>query len=151
MGLGQGASLNGFVPFSAKARGIKIFRQQPLIRIPPASSISLAAAFRCIPISAPVSTRESIGIPYIVVGASQPVIGVNFTAYGDESDPGPMPIPSDAPIEGYPESQRRSACAGARQQQLLALRTLQRHRPPATEWNAGSAAVWDLTANEQRP
>ena len=27
---------------------------------------------------------------------------INCTTYGDESDPGPMPIPKNAPIEGYP-------------------------------------------------
>ena len=38
------------------------------------------------------------GIPYITVGASQPTVPINFTAYGDESDPGPYPVPLNAPI-----------------------------------------------------
>ncbi|WP_462222047.1 hypothetical protein [Ferruginibacter sp.] len=41
-----------------------------------------------------------IGIPYIVVCGNQPKIPINFTDYGDESDPGPYPIPLSAPIEG---------------------------------------------------
>ena len=43
-----------------------------------------------------------IGIPYLVVGAQQGPVPIDFTAYGDESDPGPMPIPLSAEIEGYP-------------------------------------------------
>lgn len=45
-----------------------------------------------------------IGIPYVEVDADQPDVTVVFTAYGDESDPGPYPVPSDAPIEGGPSS-----------------------------------------------
>jgi hypothetical protein len=40
-----------------------------------------------------------IGIPYAVVPASQPRVPVRF-AYAGESDPGPYPIPADAPVEG---------------------------------------------------
>jgi len=40
------------------------------------------------------------GIPYVVVNGSQPKVPINFIDYGDESDPGPYPIPPDAPIEG---------------------------------------------------
>ncbi|MBV8195681.1 MAG: hypothetical protein JOY80_09150, partial [Candidatus Dormibacteraeota bacterium] len=41
----------------------------------------------------------SYGIPYVVVPGSQPFVPITFTAYGDESDPGPYPIPPNAPIE----------------------------------------------------
>jgi len=40
-----------------------------------------------------------IGIPYCTVPGSQPLVPVSFY-YADESDPGPYPIPPDAPIEG---------------------------------------------------
>jgi hypothetical protein len=40
------------------------------------------------------------GIPYITVPGTQAPVGVDFTAYGDESDPGPYPIPLAAPVEG---------------------------------------------------
>ena len=36
----------------------------------------------------------------MVVPASQPLVPITYTAYGDESDPGPFPIPLNAPIEG---------------------------------------------------
>ncbi|MFX8512381.1 hypothetical protein ABTM04_21125, partial [Acinetobacter baumannii] len=43
-----------------------------------------------------------IGIPYVVVSGSQPRVPVRFD-YTDESDPGPYPIPANAPIEGGPQ------------------------------------------------
>eukprot|EP01035_Chromulina_nebulosa_P067291 gene67291-92180_t len=53
-----------------------------------------------------------IGIPYIVVPKDQPKADVIFKGFGDEpdafpdeSDPGPYPIPADAPIEGGIDSQ----------------------------------------------
>ena len=49
------------------------------------------------------SVAAPIGIPYIVVGKDQPKVPVQFL-YADESDPGPYPIPPNAPIEGGPKS-----------------------------------------------
>ena len=40
------------------------------------------------------------GIPYITVPGTQPLVPVDFDDYGDESDPGPYPIPLAAPVEG---------------------------------------------------
>jgi hypothetical protein len=45
-----------------------------------------------------------IGIPYTVVGPDQALVPVEFE-YADESDPGPYPIPADAPIEGGPNGE----------------------------------------------
>src|SRR5712671_5734344 len=36
------------------------------------------------------------GIPYVVVAGTQPRVNINYTAYGDESDPGPYPVPPGA-------------------------------------------------------
>ena len=41
-----------------------------------------------------------IGIPYIIVSEAQPMVRVDFTSYATNSDPGPYPIPQNAPIEG---------------------------------------------------
>lgn len=46
---------------------------------------------------------DPIGIPYVVVPATQPRVNVAFQ-YADESDPGPYPIPPNPPIEGGPNS-----------------------------------------------
>ena len=45
-------------------------------------------------------TNPSYGIPYTIVPASQPKVPIKFTKYGSESDPGPYPVPPNAPIEG---------------------------------------------------
>lgn len=44
-------------------------------------------------------SNPEYGIPYVVVDASTAKVPVTFD-YADESDPGPYPIPPDAPIEG---------------------------------------------------
>lgn len=48
---------------------------------------------------------DNYGIPFITVTGSQPLVPIvpdpNF-GYSDESDPGPCPIPPNAPIEDGP-------------------------------------------------
>ena len=39
------------------------------------------------------------GIPYVIVPGSQALVPITYNLYGDESDPGPFPIPLNAPIE----------------------------------------------------
>src|SRR5437868_6764858 len=43
-----------------------------------------------------------MGIPYVVVDGKQKKVPVSFQ-YLEQSDPGPYPIPPDAPIEGGPK------------------------------------------------
>ena len=92
-----------------------------------------------------------MGIPYTVVDSSQSMIPITYTAYGSESDSGPMPIPLSAPIEGYPNP-------GSGDRHVLVIDTatcflyeLYSSYPQSSSWNAGSGAVWDLLSNEQRP
>ncbi|MGQ0826525.1 MAG: hypothetical protein ACT4OX_16105 [Actinomycetota bacterium] len=44
------------------------------------------------------------GIPFVTVGEGEAPRPVNWTAYGDESDAGPYPIPPEAPVEGGADS-----------------------------------------------
>ncbi len=44
-------------------------------------------------------SNPDYGIPYVVVPGVQPRVPIGFTQYGDESDPGPYPIPPHAPVE----------------------------------------------------
>jgi len=44
-------------------------------------------------------SNATYGIPYITVPGTQPRVPISFT-YASESDPGPYPFPSNAPIEG---------------------------------------------------
>ena len=52
----------------------------------------------------PPNSTSPIGIPYVEVPGDQSLVEVTWTAYGNESDPGPYPIPPDAPIEGGPDA-----------------------------------------------
>ncbi|MCB9867175.1 MAG: hypothetical protein H6816_11150 [Phycisphaerales bacterium] len=90
-----------------------------------------------------------IGIPYVVVGADQPKVPVSFY-YADESDPGPYPIPADAPIEGGADADgdRHILVVDADNRMLYELYDA---RPDGAGWSAGSGAVFDLASNALRP
>jgi len=90
------------------------------------------------------------GIPFMVVPATQPKVRINFTAYGDESDPGPYPIPGNAPVEGG------SASTGDRhvlvlQQGTCHLYELGRAFWRGTYWDADVGVNWNLKSNALRP
>jgi hypothetical protein len=76
---------------------------------------------------------------------------INYTAYGAESDPGPMPIPLTAPIEGYPNPGSGDRHVLVLDRANCFLYELYSSYPQSTQWNAGSGAVWDLLSDEQRP
>jgi hypothetical protein len=90
-----------------------------------------------------------IGMPFTVVPASQPKVPVHFT-YAGESDPGPYPIPADAPIEGGAQA------SGDRHVLVVQAGTCRLYElfdahPDGQGWQAGSGAVYDLRANRLRP
>ena len=91
-------------------------------------------------------SNPEYGIPYIVVPASQPVMPVNFTDYGDESDPGPYPVPLNAPVEAGGDRH-----VLALQQESCRLYEMYNARPSGGGWDASSGAVWDLRSNALRP
>jgi hypothetical protein len=91
-----------------------------------------------------------LGIPYLVV-SDQEEVPIVYTAYGDESDPGPMPIPEDSPVEGGPSSDgdRHTLVIDA---STCTLYELYRAFPQADgSWEADSGTTWDLTMNEYHP
>jgi hypothetical protein len=92
------------------------------------------------------------GIPYIVVSGSQPPARVNLTSYASESDPGPYPIPRDAPIEGGPNSEgdRHVIVIDRDKWKLFELFSV-RPNPIGTIWTAAAGAIFDLKSNALRP
>jgi len=154
MSVGQGASLNGFVPFPSSNLWNTDISSAP---VDPnsdniinfiGSTVTLHPDF-----GAGTFQRQTIGIPYQVVDtATQAMVNVTLGLYADESDPGPMPIPSNALIEGYPKPGNgdrhvltldRGGCW------LYELYHASQSRKGA--WSADSSAIWDMTINEQRP
>ena len=92
-----------------------------------------------------------IGIPFVKVPAGQAMVDINFTAYGDESDPGPYPVPTNAPVEGGPEADGDRHVL-VLQESTCTLYELYRAFPNADgSWDAESAAVYDLRSNALRP
>jgi hypothetical protein len=89
------------------------------------------------------------GIPYVVVGKDQPQVPVQFE-YADESDPGPYPIPADAPIEGGENAKgdRHILVVDYPARKLYEIFSAYRQ---GKGWKAGSGAVFDLTSNSLRP
>lgn len=90
------------------------------------------------------------GIPYVFVHGSTQLVNIYFTAYGDESDPGPYPVPDDAPVEGGDN--------GTGDRHVIVIDTdnkmlyeLYRAFRVADGWEADSGAKWDLTSNDVRP
>jgi hypothetical protein len=153
MSIGQGASLNGFRPFPANNAWNQDVSNAA---IDPNS----AAILNFIGLNVAVHPDfgagfyqgNSIGIPYTVVGGQQAFVDVQFNAYGSESDPGPMPIPPNAPIEGYPNpgtGDRHVLVLDNNNCWLYELYSASINSDGT--WNAGSAAVWDLLNTGQRP
>jgi hypothetical protein len=91
------------------------------------------------------------GIPYTVVRGTQKLVPITFY-YADESDPGPYPIPRNAPIEG--------GSSGTGDRHILTL-DIDNHRlyevydarynSKRKRWEAGSGAIWDLNTTSIRP
>ncbi|MGA8143995.1 MAG: IPT/TIG domain-containing protein [Candidatus Acidiferrales bacterium] len=150
---GQGGSLNGFLPFPADNLWNKDISSAPVDANSTAlinfigGSVMMHADF-----GSGLYQGSSIGIPYVIVDSTQAFVNINFTDFGDESDPGPMPVPANAPIEGYPNP-------GTGDRHVLVLDNsncwlYELYNASAASggaWNAGSAAVWDLQNNERRP
>jgi hypothetical protein len=91
-----------------------------------------------------------IGIPYLVVTSAQPLIPVVYTDYGDESDPGPFPIPLTAPIEGGSSaSGDRHVITVDKDRKILC--ELFYSFPKTDHWEASSGAKFDLTINDDHP
>ena len=91
-------------------------------------------------------SNPSYGIPYVVVPASQPFVPITFTAYGSESDPGPYPVPLNAPVEQGSDAHVLVADSGN-----CHLYELYNAHQQGNGWDADSGAIFDLHSNALRP
>jgi hypothetical protein len=91
-----------------------------------------------------------IGIPYVVVDASQPKVSVTFD-YDDESDAGPYPIPPDAPIEGGADSDGDRHILILESTNCVLYELFAAYPQGDGTWRAGSGAIYVLTSNALRP
>ena len=86
------------------------------------------------------------GIPFTVVPRDQPLAPIRFTAYGDESDPGPYPVPLDARVEGGGDRHVLVV-----QQGTCRLYELFAAQHSGNGWDADAGAVFDLRSDRLRP
>ena len=91
-------------------------------------------------------SNPEYGIPYVVVPSSQPLVQVRYTDYGDQSDPGPFPIPGDAPVEAGGDRHVLVVQSGT-----FRLYELFNARRSDSGWEASSGATFDLRSNALRP
>ena len=94
------------------------------------------------------------GIPYIVISGEQTkkFAAVSFE-YANESDPGPYPIPPDAPIEGGPGSDGDRHVLVIDKDNWKLYELFSAHPQGDAEnrkWKAGSGAIFDLATGTDR-
>ncbi|MFS8071099.1 MAG: hypothetical protein ACMG6S_32420, partial [Byssovorax sp.] len=124
-------------------------------------------------IGANVALAWNLDMNFVLVPSSQRPVAVAVNGYAHESDPGPFPIPGNAPIEGWPLHESNGG--GSIPSDLLSsLATIQREGEgdrhlivvdPARRrlvellgarlgdlgWQASQSSVFDLSSNALRP
>jgi hypothetical protein len=150
--LGPNASLGGRRPFPADNPWNRDVSGDP---VDPASQTLLASCGGLDrglhPDFGTVWNGAPNGIPYVVVAGTQGKVPVTFD-YADESDPGPYPVPPNAPIEGGPggDGDRHVLVIDRDAWKLYELYDAHPVNGGAS-WTAGSGAVFDLNSNALRP
>jgi hypothetical protein len=95
-----------------------------------------------------------IGIPFVVVCGTQKKVSIVFRAnsydgnYGDESDPGPYPVPLNAPIEGNGQGDSHVLVVDKDNDMLYELYNASVN---GDHWEASSGAVFNLASDALRP
>ncbi|MGV3719333.1 MAG: hypothetical protein ACO1SX_00365 [Actinomycetota bacterium] len=147
--LGVNASLHGRRPFPDDNPWNRRIDAEP---VDPNSETLINSIGREKPLRADFGANwkgAPFGIPYVVAAGDTPKVPINFQ-YADESDPGPYPIPPNAPIEGGPGSQgdRHILVVDRDHWRLYELFSA---FPASRGYRAGSGAIFDLSSNKQRP
>ncbi len=149
-GLGPGASLNGLRPFPSDNPWNTEIADAP---VDPNSDVLIASCgIRNLhPDFGTTWNGAPNGIPHIVVDGDQPRVPVSFD-YADESDPGPYPIPADAPIEGGPGGTGDRHVIVVDRDNWILYELFDAHPlDGGARWRAGSGAIFDLNSNQLRP
>src|SRR3982751_3518382 len=149
--LGIGASLNGARPFPATNPWNQDISHLPVHPNSVNLIGSIGASAGLHPDFGTFWQGSPIGIPYVVVSGNQQKVPISFTSWPGESDPGPYPIPSNAPIEGGSNS------SGDRHVLVIDRDNWKLYETFSTypvnngaSWNAASGATWNLNSNSLR-
>jgi hypothetical protein len=116
--------------------------------------------------------RYNPDMNFVIVPPGQKKVPVKLTAYPDESDKGPFPVPDSAPIEGWPafykrdpgrkalsfEDVQRNKLGNDDDRHMIVLDPTNRvvhefftAKKTDAGWEAGCAATFDLKSNKLRP
>jgi hypothetical protein len=152
MTVGQLTSLNGFIPFPSSSLWNTDISSAP---VDPNSANYINFIGSTVTLHPDFGSGEfhsqTIGIPYQIVAGTQAKVPVTLGAFASESDPGPEPIPSNALIEGYPKPGNGDRHVLVLEKDGCWLYELFHGALKSGKWSADSAAIWDMTINEQRP
>lgn len=151
--LGEGAALGGILPFPEDNAWNQRIDDLP---VDPLSDVIINTIGRERNIHPDFGSGlwngAPIGIPYVVVSGDQKRYPIRYTAYGDESDPGPYPVPTSAPIEGDPnvDGDRHVIVVD---RDNWTLYELFRAFPVAggLVWKAESGAIFNMKEHPSRP
>ena len=123
-------------------------------------------------IGASKALQYNLDMNFIIVPADQKRVEVKILDYPDESDPGPFPLPDEAPIENWPLTRNENTKALPRPGQTLEQFQREamgdRHiilvdpgngkfhefwqaKRTDAGWQASNAATWDLRTGAYRP
>ncbi len=91
------------------------------------------------------------GIPYVVVSGTQQKVNIGPIEYASESDPGPYPIPANAPVEGGAQSDGDRHVLALDRDNWVLYELFYAFPNGDGSWRAGSAAKFDLNSNALRP
>lgn len=154
--LGQGASLNGAVPFPADNPWNRDVSNDPVDPNSDRIIASIGLDRGLHPDFGRGTYAGSIlGIPYFIVSGGRPKVKIKYKAYGDQSDKGPFPIPPKALIEGYKpngkpfDGDRHLIVVDRDNDRLYEL--YRAFKRDDGGWNADSGAVFHLDSNDVRP
>jgi len=150
--LGPGADLQGFLPFPADNPWNQDISGAP-VDADSGNIIAFIGANGGLKTDFGSGTWDGapIGIPYLVVPSSQAMAPIQYTAYGDESDPGPMPVPGAAPVEGGADATGDRHVLVLDRDNCLLYELYRAFPQPGGGWAADSGTVWDLQSNGLRP
>lgn len=148
---GIGASLNGRRIFPADNPWNQDISKLPVDPNSEALIASIGASKPLHPDFGTVYNGAPNGIPYIVITGAETSRKAHIKfEYADESDPGPYPIPLNAPIEGGPKSDGDRHVLVIDKDHWKLYELFSAH-PEGDGWKAGSGAIFDLNSNAQRP
>jgi hypothetical protein len=112
-------------------------------------------------VGAQKSLAYNMDMAFILVPPDQKRVPVPITQYPEESDPGPYPIPDNAPIENWPLSGQSLEVIqreGEGDRHVLVVDPINRKlfefytgRKTGNGWTAAQASIFDLKSNELRP